>query len=118
MQHLKSLSINKYLVIIRPNKRNGVVLLNRSDYVSKVETILNDVSKFVKLECDPLELCQKRENRLIRFLRDTLLSEKAIPQEIYRELFTSGSTPGILYGLPKVYKSDCPARPILFAIGT
>ena len=33
-------------------------------------------------------------------------------------MFTSGSTPGILYGLPKVHKSDCPARPILSAIGT
>ena len=106
------------LFIIRSDKGNGVVLLNRSDYVSKMGTILNDVSKFVKLGYEPLELCQNRENRLIRFLRNTLLSNRAIPQEVYRELFTSGSTPGILYGLPKVHKSDCPARPILSAIGT
>ena len=83
-----------------------------------MEIILNDGSKFTKLDCDPLDLCQKRENRLIRFLRDSLLKNKAIPQDVYRELFTSGSTPGILYGLPKVHKPDCPARPILSAIGT
>ena len=43
---------------------------------------------------------------------------KYITEEVYRELFPSGSTPGILYGLPKVHKPDWPARPILSAIGT
>ena len=37
---------------------------------------------------------------------------------IYKELFPSGSTPGALYGLPKVHKTNCPARPILSTIGT
>ena len=46
-------SNNKGLVIIRPDKGNGVVLLNRSDYISEVETILNGVSELVTLECDP-----------------------------------------------------------------
>ena len=37
---------------------------------------------------------------------------------MYRELFPSGSTPGVLHGLPKVYKENCPIRPFLSAIGT
>ncbi len=36
----------------------------------------------------------------------------------YNFLFASGSTPGILYGLPKVHKDSCPIRPILSAINT
>ena len=36
----------------------------------------------------------------------------------YKELFTSGSKPGVLYGLPKVHKEGHPLRPILSAIGT
>ena len=53
-----------------------------------------------------------------RFLGDTLLKKGFIPDEVYRELFPSGSTPGVLYGLPKVHKENCPTRPILSAIGT
>ena len=53
-----------------------------------------------------------------RFLGDTLLKKGCIPDEVYRELFPSGSTPGVLYGLPKVHKENCPTRPIISAIGT
>ena len=33
-------------------------------------------------------------------------------------MYTSGTKPGILYGLPKVHKRDVPLRPILSSIGT
>ena len=79
---------------------------------------ISDASKFKKLDTEIIDLCLKRENKLIRFLRDKLLKQNNIPEEIYKELFPSGSTPGVLYGLPKVHKTNCPARPILSAIGT
>ena len=106
---LNKLCKNKDIVIIRPDKGNGVVILNRPDYINKVETLLADSSKFKKLDCDMLNICQKREGKLIRFLRDTLQKQKSITDEVYRDLFTSGSTPGILYGLPRVHKDNCPA---------
>ena len=115
---LNRLCKNRDIIIIRPDKGNGIVILNRSDYINKVLDILDDSSKFLQLNTDSLEICQKRENKLIRLLRDNLLKNKYITEEVYRELFPSGSTPGILYGLPKVHKPDCPARPILSAIGT
>ena len=37
---------------------------------------------------------------------------------MYNGLYQNGSSPGVLYGLPKAHKSDCPARPILSAIRT
>ena len=37
---------------------------------------------------------------------------------MYNNLFLQGSKPGILYGLPKVHKVNCPARPVMSAIGT
>ena len=115
---LKNLSRNKNIVILRPDKGNGVVILNRVDYINKAESLLSDASKFKKLDTDLLDLCLKRENKLIRFLRDKLLKQNSIPDDVYKELFPSGSTPGVLYGLPKVHKTNCPARPILSAIGT
>ena len=115
---LKKLSKDRDIVILRPDKGNGVVILNKADYIYKVETLLSDASKFKKLDCDMLDICAKRENKLIWFLRDKLWKEEAISEPIYKELLYTGSTPGILYGLPKVHKDHCPARPILSAIGT
>ena len=51
-------------------------------------------------------------------IRDTLLKQRAISESVYNNLFPQGSKPGILYGLPKVHKVNCPARPIMSAIGT
>ena len=115
---LKKLSKNKNIVILRPDEGNGVVILNRIDYINKVESLLSDASKFKKLDIEMLDLCLKRENKLIRFLREKLLKQKSIPDDIYKEIYPSGSTPGVLYGLLKVHKTNCQARPILSAIGT
>lgn len=54
----------------------------------------------------------------LRFPRDSLLKNKSISHIVYHDLFTSGSVPGILYGLPKIHKSNYPARPLLSAIST
>ena len=39
----------------------------------------------------------------------------SITDEEYNKLFVSGSSPSILYGLPKVHKTGIPLRPILSA---
>ena len=41
-----------------------------------------------------------------------------LSEELYKHLFVSGSTPGILYGLPKIHKVLVPLRPIFSACGT
>ena len=43
---LKSLIRNKELIILKADKDNTVVLLNRKDYISKMKLILADTSKF------------------------------------------------------------------------
>ena len=90
-----------------------MVILDKVYYFQKVETILSDTSKFKELDCDMLDLFATRENRIIRFLRDILLKDKAISESVYRELLSTGSNLGVLYGLPKVHKENCPTRPIL-----
>lgn len=44
---LKRLSCNPDLIITRPDKGRGVVILNRSDYITKMSHILSDSSKFL-----------------------------------------------------------------------
>ncbi|XP_069975882.1 uncharacterized protein, partial [Penaeus vannamei] len=59
--------------------------------------------------------CQVRRCQPFRALVSTLCASEF---DAYRNLYAKGSTPGIMYGLPKVHKDAIPLRPILSAIGT
>ena len=43
---------NDDIIITKPDKSSGVVLLNKSDYVDKMNEILDDQSKFKRLGPD------------------------------------------------------------------
>ena len=59
----------------------------------------------------------KREKNLRSCLLN-LKKEDVIDEHTYERLAPTGSKPGILYGLPKVHKTNPPFRPILSAIAT
>ena len=63
---LRNLRKNKDIVITKPDKGNGVVILDRKLYNNAIEEIISDNSKFEKLNEDPT---LKREASLQRFLR-------------------------------------------------
>ena len=52
--------------LTKPDKGNGVVILDRKLYNNTIEEIISDTSKFEKLNGDPT---LKREASLQRFLR-------------------------------------------------
>ena len=43
---LKRLANNKDIVILRPDKGSGTVILNRDEYIKKLSDIISDTSKF------------------------------------------------------------------------
>ena len=63
---LRSLRKMKYIVITKPNKGNGVVILDRELSDNAIQKIISDTSKFEKLNEDPT---LKREASIQRFLR-------------------------------------------------
>ena len=121
LQHcvLWNLRKNKDILIKKPDKGNGVVILDWKLYNNAIEEIISDTSKFEKLSEDPT---LKREASLQRFLRK--LKQKKFFNEIeYDKLYPSGSAPARIYGTPKMHKfssSDSfpKLRPIVSSIGT
>lgn len=93
------------------------MILDKLEYINKVEEILNDTNKFKRILEDPFKYITKLEDKLARILRK-LLKLKIITDETFMYLFSSGSTFGVLYGLPKIHKFNNPIRPILSTIGT
>ena len=63
---LRNLRKNKDIVITKPDKGNGVVILDRKLYNNAIEEIISDTSKLEKLNEDPI---LKHEASLQRFLR-------------------------------------------------
>lgn len=111
---LKQLRQDKSIIVTRFDKGRGIVLMNKTDYISKMNAILNDSTKFNVLSDDPTI---KREARLTRLL-SKLKKNGHISDEFYDMARPTGSNPGRLYGLPKVHKEDVPLRPVLSSIGT
>ena len=82
-----------------------------------MEDILQDTNKFKPLLDDPVKTTIKRENKIRTFLKE-LKKTNTITDEQLKQLSPTGSRPGIIYGLPKVHKTNIPLRPISSAIGT
>ena len=117
LKALKELSKDENIVILKPDKGNGVVILNKQDYINKVKIILNDSSKFEITNITAIKLVHKLETKIRLFL-GKLKKDNVITESMYSHLSPTGSRPGILYGLPKVHKENVPIRPILSSIKT
>ena len=85
---------------MKPDKGNGVDILDRKLYNNAVEEIISGTSKFVKLNEEPT---LKREASLQRFLRK-LKQKNFFKETEYDKLHPSGSAPARIYGTPKTHK--------------
>ena len=119
MDALRLISKNKDIIITKPDKGSRIVILNRTDYIEKVEAILSDTNKFkLSPNIDFYKISHKIERKVRNFLLNSLKKPGLISEQEYKRLYPNGSFIGILYGLPKVNKSGTPIRPICSAVGT
>ena len=63
---IEILRSNKDILITKPDKGNGVIIINRAIYMSSLYEIINDTPKFLKL---PSNFTIGREGKLQTFLR-------------------------------------------------
>ena len=74
---IKSLKINKDLIITKPDKGSGIVLLDRKEYVEKMLRIISDTTKFEHLgPVDTHDRTAKREKGLQDFLKELCPKDK------------------------------------------
>ena len=69
------------MIISKPDKGHAVVLMNRDDYNNKMIDILNDVTKFKKIEnIDPLLYTLRQEGR-VNYTLNKLSKNKCISDD-------------------------------------
>ena len=115
---LRKLRNNNNILITKPDKENGVVIVDRIYYMSSMYEIVNNTLKFLKLRSDPT-IC--RENKPQIFLR-SLKNKDFFTKDVYDNLYSCGSKPAMIYGNPKTHKLKSKTdkltfRPIVFFIG-
>ena len=115
---LKKLRTRQDIVIVRPDKGNGVVVLDRDIYKQKILEIINDTAKFKKLKDNPT---LTREGQLQRFLRK-IKDKNLFDENTYKKIYPCSSKLATIYGLPKTHKmlfdsDDFSLRPIISSIG-
>ena len=114
---MKKLANNPEIIVLKPDKGRGTVILDKADYIEKMGNILQDESKFSKIGDPTFSPIYKQEDKINRYLNH-LKDNGTISEELYNELFSSGNAYGVLYGLPKIHKEGVPLRPILAAYNT
>ena len=93
------------------NQNYIFVALNKTDYHSKLQNILDDPTKFKKLNKNPTNQLKSKINKLITANNAELNSIK-LPKII------GDYKPGYLYGTVKIHKPNHPLRPIISQIPT
>ena len=119
MQAIRELRSNKEIVITRPDKGSGTVLMDKEDYICKMMKILDDTSKFKCLgACEGNDNTGQNERALQAFLL-RCRNDGKINAEVYDRIRPTGSMRPRMYGLPKVHKQQpIPLRPILSMVGS
>jgi hypothetical protein len=121
---LKELLNDEQIIVQKSDKGNSVVLLNKTDYNTRMKQLLADESKFKKLkvkEGGDYNYLINQEIKISKLFR-SLKNKGALNESTYQELNPTGTQPSVLYGLSKVHKpvvDNIPKlRPILSAINT
>ena len=99
---LKELKMDMSLIILRADKGNAVVCINKADYIERVNKILQDPKKFKKVFKDE----SKDEENLINSRLNRLLKEKKINQNTYDRIYATGCSTPVLYCTVEVHKPN------------
>ena len=65
---LKSLGCDKSIIITKPDKGKGVVIINKTDYLNSMKNLISDVTKFKKINDSYQKFTLRIENKINRFL--------------------------------------------------
>ena len=113
---IKGLRNNQEIVIQRPDKGGGVVVMDAEVYRSKLESLISDPAKFQKCAESQIPSIKREINSIAKKYK-----EDDHTKHIFKNLNRIGEYgPGHLYGLPKIHKNptDPPLRPIISMTGT
>ena len=110
-------NLREKVVLLTPDKGNGVVILDKCDYINSMEQLFEDRTKFRVINEDPTHTRMATLQNYVRMLKNT----KQINDEEYKLLYPKNAKIGRAHGSAKVHKefeNIPPLRPIIDTIGS
>ena len=83
-------NLRRELVILKPDKGNGIVVISIADYYKSIDHLFFDTSKFRQLKEDPIQM---RLLSLQNFLLK-LKNRNEISESIYKQIRPQNAKPG------------------------
>ena len=105
---LKNLSSLKHIIIQKSDKRNSIVLMNRDDYINRMETLYQIQSIFKNSRYQKTRITttlRLKKKRLVDNVLDTLHEKNATTPDTKTILTPDGPSSARLYGIPKIHKA-------------
>ena len=111
IKSIKNKCTDNNLIICKADKGNTITILNKTDYIDKVDEFITE-NNFIELKKDPTNTFQNQVINEIKTV-NTILPNN----EIYK-LKTMNPTAPVLYGQPKIHKTNIPIRPVVSYINS
>lgn len=97
------------LYVLRADKGNKTVIMQKEEYVMRMERLLADTNTYEKTRRDPTASFQAKNNELVRRLENLGLLDATTA----RKLRTYKAVCPKIYGQPKTHKPGLPLRPVV-----
>ena len=111
---LKRLKTDENIVILPADQERVTVVMDKTDYNDKMDSLVNDKQTYKVLKRDPVPALQRKLNNKMLTLKKTDKNDL----RRYNRLRCSVPQPPKLYGLPKLHKPNMPMRPIVSFCGS
>ena len=109
---IKNLQKDDNMMVLPADKRRATVVMDVVEYEQKMNGLLTDSKTYKKLTKDPTPSLEQKMNEMLRQLKKS----GSITSSLYDKLRSSARHLPLLYGLPKVHKSEVPLRPTVPAL--
>ena len=100
------------LSILPADKGRATVVMDKSDYLGKVNSMLADTNMYTPIANDPTVSYRNQLQSVVRQIKTYA------PKEVIHSIWPTSSTPPLFFGQPKVHKEGIPLRPIVATRGS
>nr|VZI32915.1 unnamed protein product [Spirometra erinaceieuropaei] len=114
LKAIRELKNDEEIVNVPADKGRATVVLDKSEYVTKAQELLNDNQSYKVVDTDPMKTLVGKINKSLNQMRN----QKAVSERDWRQMKPQDAALARFYGLPKIHKPIVPLRPIAALKGT